>query len=263
MTIVSPDQIHKEVQARYGRIADEFKLKVQNDASCCDSEDDYCGADLYDTDLTTLPEDVTGLSLGCGDPITLAGLEAGQTVLDLGSGGGIDCFLAAERVGETGHVIGVDMTPAMLEKARRNQANLAVTNVEFRQGLIEDLPVEDDSIDVVISNCVINLSPDKTAVFRETFRVLKPGGRIAVSDMVTQGRFTPQERADMSAWAGCITGADDVADYVTAMRTAGFTQISVRDKAEPDVELAGIPQDTGPARLFSARITAVKPHTQP
>lgn len=259
MTIVSPDQIHEEVQARYGRIADEFKLKVQNDTSCCDSEDDYCGADLYETDLTTLPEDVTGLSLGCGDPITLAGLETGQTVLDLGSGGGIDCFLAAERVGESGHVIGVDMTPAMLEKARRNQANLGMTNVEFRQGFIEDLPAEDDSIAVVISNCVINLSPDKTAVFRETYRVLQPGGRIAVSDMVTQGRFTPQERADMSAWAGCITGAEDVADYVTAMRTAGFTQISVRDKAEPDVELAGMLPDTGPARLFSARITAVKP----
>ncbi len=263
MTTVSPDQIHEEVQARYGRIADEFKLNVQNDAACCDGSDDPFGVELYDTDLAALPEDVVGLSLGCGDPITLAGLEAGQTVLDLGSGGGIDCFLAAERVGETGHVIGVDMTPAMLEKARRNQANLGVTNVEFRQGLIEDLPAEDDSIDVVISNCVINLSPDKTAVFRETFRVLKPGGKIAVSDMVTQGRFTPQERADMSAWAGCITGAEDVADYVAAMKTAGFSQISVRDKAESDVELAGMLPDIGPARLFSARITAVKPHTQP
>ena len=263
MTTVSPDQIYEEVQAKYGRIADEFQLRVQNDASCCDGSDDPFGAALYDADLADLPEDVVGLSLGCGDPITLAGLETGQTVLDLGSGGGIDCFLAAEGVGETGHVIGVDMTPSMLEKARRNQANLGVTNVEFRQGRIEDLPVEDDSIDVVISNCVINLSPDKTAVFQDTFRVLKPGGRIAVSDMVTQGRFTPQERADMSAWAGCITGAEDVADYVAAMKTAGFTEISVRDKENPDVELAGIPQDTGPARLFSARITAVKPHTQP
>lgn len=263
MTTVTSAQIHEEVQARYGRIAAAFKLTVQNNTSCCTSEDDYCGADLYDTDLTTLPEDVTGLSLGCGDPITLAGLETGQTVLDLGSGGGIDCFLAAERVGETGRVIGVDMTPAMLEKARHNQKNMGIANVEFRQGFIEDLPVEDNSIDVVISNCVINLSPDKTAVFQESFRVLNPGGRIAVSDMVTLGRFTPQERADMSAWAGCITGAEDVADYVAAMQAAGFTKISVRDKAAPEFELAGRPADTGPARLFSARITAVKPQPQP
>ena len=271
MTIkeLSNDQIHEAVQDRYGRIAEGFKpeLAVLNDsASCCtpDATASYveecgCGAELYDVDVSQLPADVTGLSLGCGDPIAIASLEPGQTVLDLGSGGGIDCFLAAERVGPTGHVIGVDMTPAMLEKANRNKAKLGVEHVEFREGHIEALPVDDDSVDVIISNCVINLSPDKTAVFKEAYRVLKPGGRLAVSDMVTRGKFAPQERADMSAWAGCITGAEDVADMTTAMKTAGFSQISIQNKEDVGVELAEIAPHTGPAQIFSARITAVKP----
>ncbi|MFQ5435916.1 MAG: methyltransferase domain-containing protein, partial [Anaerolineae bacterium] len=186
-------------------------------------------------------------------------LEPGQTVLDLGSGGGIDCFMAARQVGETGQVIGVDMTPAMIEKANRNKARVGLSNVEFRHGQIEQLPVANNTVDVIISNCVINLSPDKTAVFRDAFRVLKPGGKLAVSDMVTQGQFTPEEQADMMAWTGCITGAEDVADYVSKMRDAGFTNISVRDKANPDVELADLPANDGPARVFSGRITAVKP----
>jgi arsenite methyltransferase len=261
MTTLTPEKIHEEVKARYGRIADEYKLEVQ--ASCCGdgaaTTSACCETDLYDVDISELPADVTGLSLGCGDPIALAELQPGQTVLDLGSGGGIDCFLAAQRVGETGHVIGVDMTPSMLEKANRNKAKMGVENVEFRQGQIEDLPVEANTVDVIISNCVINLSPDKAAVFQDAYRVLKPGGYLAVSDMVTQGKFTPQERTDMSAWAGCITGAEDVADYVAAMQAAGFTNISVRDKAAPDVELTNSPVNDGPAKIFSARITAVKP----
>ncbi len=272
MTDLTPNIIHEEVQKRYSRIADEFKLEVS--ASCCsESVDNTCCGDedaqyealfsnLYSSDTSWLPEDVTGLSLGCGDPIALAGLEPGQTVLDLGSGGGIDCFMAARQVGSTGHVIGVDMTPAMLEKARRNQAKVGLTNVEFRQGQIEALPVDEATVDVIISNCVINLTPDKTAVFREAFRVLKPGGRLAVSDMVTLGQFTPEERADMAAWTGCITGAEDVADYVAAMRAAGFTDISVRDKAHPEVELAQAPRHAGPAQVLSARVTAVKPASQ-
>lgn len=272
MTTISPDQIHEEVRQRYGRIADEFKLNSQ--ASCCGgggASTSCCGdhssastgccdnSSLYDTDVTWLPTEVTGLSLGCGDPITLAELQAGQTVLDLGSGGGIDCFLAAQRVGASGRVIGVDMTPSMIEKANRNKAKLGVTHVEFRQGQIEALPVESETVDVVISNCVINLSPDKVAVFREAYRVLKPGGRLAVSDMVTQGRFSPQARADMAAWAGCVTGAEDVSDYVSAMRAAGFNHVSVRDKGAPDVELAASLSLDGPSRIFSARVTAVKP----
>jgi arsenite methyltransferase len=261
-----PETIHEEVKARYGRIADEFKIDVA--AACCgDGGENGCCHDgeaalftnLYQSDTDWLPADVTGLSLGCGDPITLAGLQPGQTVLDLGSGGGIDCFMAARQVGPTGRVIGVDMTDAMLDKANRNKAKVGLTNVEFRQGHIEALPVADATVDVIISNCVINLSPDKTAVFREAFRVLKPGGRLAVSDMVTLGRFTPQQRADVSAWAGCITGAEDAADYVAMIRAAGFTAVSLRDKAHPDIELAGLAPNEGAARLFSARITAQKP----
>jgi SAM-dependent methyltransferase len=261
---LSNEQIHVAVQERYGRIAESFKPEltlVNDNTSCCspDSGTDYCGSDLYDVDLSQLPADVTGLSLGCGDPIAIASLEPGQTVLDLGSGGGIDCFLAAERVGPTGHVIGVDMTPAMLEKANRNKAKLGVEHVDFHQGQIESLPVDDNSVDVIISNCVINLSPDKTAVFQEAYRVLKPGGKLAVSDMVTRGKFTAQERADMSAWAGCITGAEDVAEMTSWMKAAGFSQISVQKKDEVGVELAEIEPHAGTAQIFSARITAVKP----
>lgn len=260
MTIIQPDKVHEAVQERYGRIATEFTPEVKA-ADCGCGEGDCCHNEtLYEFDLGDLPADVTQLSLGCGDPITLAGLQPGQTVLDLGSGGGIDCFLAARQVGEGGHVIGVDMTPAMLEKAERNKAKMGYTNVEFRQGQIEALPVDDNSVDVVISNCVINLSPDKAAVFREAFRVLRPGGRLAVSDMVTQGHYSPEERADMAAWSGCITGAEDVADYVGAIRAAGFGQISVQDKNAPDIELAdSLGLYVGQARLFSARVTAVKP----
>jgi len=260
MTTLSPDQIHEAVKTRYGQIADDFKVEVH--ATCCGdgAGDSCCGpSDLYETDTSSLPADVTGLSLGCGDPITLATLRPGQTVLDLGSGGGIDCFLAVQQVGPTGAVIGVDMTPSMLEKANRNKAKMGLENVEFRHGHIEALPVNSNSVDVVISNCVINLSPDKPAVFREAFRVLKPSGRLAVSDMVTQGQFTPAERADMAAWSGCITGSEDVADYVAAIRAAGFSEISVRDKAAPEIELAESLSLGGAPRLFSARVTAVKP----
>lgn len=260
MSNQTQEQIHEEVKALYGRIAIKSQPEVlssccegDSTASCCDT------SSLYDVDTSWLPGDVTNLSLGCGDPITLAELQPGQTVLDLGSGGGIDCFMAARQVGETGQVIGVDMTPAMMQKANQNKAKVDLPNVEFRLGQIEDLPVESDSVDVIISNCVINLSPDKAAVFRETFRVLKPGGRLAVSDMVTLGRFSTQERADMNAWAECITGAEDVADYVSAIKAAGFVNISVRDKGNPDVELANALSLGGSATLLSARVTAEKP----
>ncbi len=242
-------------------------------AGCCSS--DCCGpaadapgvdvalaslyGDLYTADTAWLPATVTDLSLGCGDPITLAELQPGQTVLDLGSGGGIDCFMAARRVGPAGRVIGIDMTPEMLAKAEANKAAVGLDNVEFRRGFIEALPVESDTVDVILSNCVINLSPDKAAVFREAYRVLRAGGKLAVSDMMTRGRFSEAERADLSAWAGCISGAEDVATYAAAMRAAGFSDISIVDKATPQTELAGLPAETGPAQLFSARVTARKP----
>ena len=258
------EQIHEAVRERYGRLA-----QTGGDAGCCSSDSGCCGetvdvsldslyGDLYSADTSWLPQEVTGLSLGCGDPITLAGLQAGQTVFDLGSGGGIDAFMAARQVGPGGHVIGVDMTPEMLAKAERNRVAVGLPNVEFRYGFIEALPVADDAVDVILSNCVINLSPDKAAVFREAYRVLRPGGRLAVSDMMTRGQFTAEERADRSAWAGCVSGAVDVAIYAAAMRAAGFVDVSIVDKAEPAVELAGLPAESGPAHLFSARVTAVK-----
>jgi ubiquinone/menaquinone biosynthesis C-methylase UbiE len=204
-----------------------------------------------------LPVDVTGLSLGCGDPVTIASLLPGETVLDLGSGGGIDCFLAARQVGSTGYVIGVDMTPDMLAKANASKVKMNVHNVEFRRGQIEALPVNDSSIDVVMSNCVINLSPDKAAVFNEAFRVLKGGGRIAVSDIVTEGEFSPELRADSARWAECVTGAIDVDDYTGLMRHAGFVNIQVVDKVDAEDIVARQP---GMPRIFSARITAYKPN---
>jgi arsenite methyltransferase len=244
--------IHDVVKERYGAIA-----SGQNE-SCCG---DDCGCDsnvsLYDAGmLEGLPLDVTGLSLGCGDPVSIASLKPGETVLDLGSGGGIDCFLAARQVGETGYVIGVDMTPEMLAKANANKVKMGVNNVEFRKGQIEALPVTDNSVDVIMSNCVINLSPDKTAVFREAFRVLKPGGRISVSDIVTEGEFSPELRADAAKWAECVTGAIDVNEYTGKMREAGFTAIQVVDKSDAE---AIVERKPGMPRVYSARVTANKP----
>lgn len=250
------ETVHESVRSHYGRIAETDFAGEATD--CCDG-DDCCGSEqLYEVDLAELPGDVSSSSLGCGDPITLAELQPGQTVLDLGSGAGMDCFLAARRVGPDGHVIGVDMTPAMIERAERNRDKLGLQNVAFRQGYIEDLPLDNESVDVVISNCVINLSPDKEAVFREAYRVLRSGGRLAVSDMVTQGRFSDEARADAEAWAACISGAEDVADYVAAIRAAGFSQVSVRDKSAPHVELADSVSLNSNPRLFSARVTATK-----
>ena len=260
MSNLSISDIHESVRDHYGRLAEksEEQLAVDccggpGDASCCDN------ITLYDVDTAWLPQEMTGFSLGCGDPIALAELQPGQRVLDLGSGGGLDCFLAADRVGKQGQVIGVDMTEAMIAKANKNKEKLGLTNVEFRLGQIESLPVESDTIDVIISNCVINLSPDKQAVFSDAFRVLKPGGRLAVSDIVTQGRFGAEDRANMDAWSGCVSGADEAADITARLKTAGFVNISIRDKVDPTVELAGAIPNAGPARPFSARITAEKP----
>jgi SAM-dependent methyltransferase len=244
--------VHDVVKERYGGIASGTQ------ASCCGASSDCgCNTTLYDAALVQdLPVDVTGLSLGCGDPVSIASLKAGETVLDLGSGGGIDCFLAARQVGETGYVIGVDMTPEMLMKANANKVKMGVNNVEFRRGQIEALPVQDNSIDVIMSNCVINLSPDKQAVFKEALRALKPGGRISISDIVTEGAFSDELRADAAKWAECVTGAIDADVYTGMMREAGFTEIQIVDKtnAEGIVE-----RQPGMPRIFSARITARKP----
>ena len=223
-----PADIRTTVRQHYGEAAASFQPKASS--SCCGSKDpvDLTASKLYpSSEIEVLPEEVTGLSMGCGDPITLASLQPGQTVLDLGSGGGIDCFMAAKKVGETGHVIGVDMTAEMLEKARLNQIKLGFTNVEFRLGEIEHLPVADNTVDVIISNCVVNLSPDKPQVFREAFRVLKPGGKLALSDIVTDGPLPQEVKDSLSAWAGCVAGALDVKDYIATIEAAGFTHIEL------------------------------------
>jgi arsenite methyltransferase len=222
------EDIRSTVRQHYGEAAENFQPKARS--SCCGPNEpaDLSANKLYPiSELEALPEEVTGLSMGCGDPITLASLQPGQTVLDLGSGGGIDCFMAAKKVGETGHVIGVDMTPQMLEKARQNQLRMGFKNVEFRLGEIEHLPVADNSVDVIISNCVVNLSPDKPQVFREAFRVLKPGGKFAVSDIVTDGPLPKQVKDSLTAWAGCVAGALDVKEYLAWLEEAGFTSIEL------------------------------------
>jgi arsenite methyltransferase len=262
-----PLPIHEEVQKRYGSIASQIPLTgsccspASADTSCCSPGSDAsagcdCGSMLYNVELLEgLPESVTALSLGCGDPVTIASLKPGEVVLDLGSGGGIDCFMAARQVGSEGRVIGIDMTPQMLEKANANKVKLGASNVEFREGYIEAIPVDDSQVDVIMSNCVINLSPDKPAVFREAFRVLKSGGRLAISDIVIEGEFSEEARKQMDLWAACVSGAVDVADYIHMMVEAGFVDIVVKDKAEPTV----LPAVANGTRIYSARITARKP----
>ena len=262
--------IHDVVREHYAERARQSDSCCGSDSAsaCCDSKNVLYPEEL----LTTMPDDIANFSLGCGDPITLAALQPGQTVLDLGSGGGLDCFLAAKKVGERGFVIGVDMTPEMLARARSSAKRMGVTNVEFRQGFLEDLPVENNSIDVTISNCVINLSPDKGRVFSEVFRVLKPGGKLAVSDIVTDGPLPDIIKQSLSMWAGCVAGAVDAKDYIAMMESAGFSDISITptffdketvDEAVKDVsdkiDLTDVSQDELYKTVYSARITARKP----
>jgi ubiquinone/menaquinone biosynthesis C-methylase UbiE len=263
----SNDQIHEAVREHYAE-------RIKSDSSCCGSNAGCCSSgQLYPAELlNTIPAGETPVSYGCGDPVTLASLVPGQTVLDLGSGAGLDCFFAAGKVAPTGHVIGVDMTAEMIERARLSAQRLELDNVEFRQGLLEKLPVENDSIDVAISNCVINLAPDKAAVFREVFRVLRPGGRLAVSDIVTDGPLPGSVKESLSAWAGCIAGALDVRDYQAAMESAGFVDVNVApsyfdentlDEAIRDIgdaiDLGAVSRESISRTVFSARITARKP----
>ena len=227
----SVEDVRAGVRKHYGKYAAEFK--PESVAGCCSGDSDASvdvpiSSLIYETEgVEALPEEVTGLSAGCGDPITLASLQPGETVLDLGSGGGIDCFLAAKQVGEKGHVIGVDMTAEMIEKARANKTKLEMENVEFRLGEIEHLPVADETVDVVISNCVINLSPDKHQVIRDAFRVLKPGGRLAVSDIVTDGPLPEEILNSMAAWYGCMAGALDYREYQSILEETGFVDVEI------------------------------------
>jgi arsenite methyltransferase len=228
-------EIKRSVREGYAKIAKEG-------GSCCDTSTKACGCNSGQSakdisqgisysaeDINSVP-DGANLGLGCGNPIALASLKEGETVLDLGSGAGFDCFLAANRVGEKGRVIGVDMTPEMLEKARENARKGNYKNVEFRLGEIESLPVADNSVDVIISNCVINLSVDKERVFKEAYRVLKPGGRLMVSDIVLTKELPDIVRQSVEAYIGCIAGATLEAEYLGAIEGAGFIDVRVKDE---------------------------------
>jgi SAM-dependent methyltransferase len=218
---------------------------------CCSATwaGDPFGADLYDVaDRAALPDAATLASLGCGNPTAVAELRLGETVLDLGSGGGIDVLLSAQRVGPTGRAIGLDMTPEMLELARRNAVEARATNVEFIEGTIEAIPLPGASVDVVISNCVINLAADKTAVLAEITRVLRPGGRMGVSDIVARDDLTPAQRSDRGSFAGCIAGALSFDEYERGLTAAGLSDVSVRPTHEvADGMFAAIVRATKPA----------------
>ena len=226
----SPDEIRTAVRGRYGDIA------VQEDTGCGGSCGDGSAASpeqlatqmgYTEGEIATAP-DGANLGLGCGNPQAIASLRPGETVVDLGSGAGFDCFLAARQVGESGQVIGVDMTPEMITKARENAATAGATNVSFRLGEIEHLPVADETVDVIISNCVINLSPEKPDVFNDAFRVLRSGGRLAVADVITTAPLPESVLQDLRAYTGCVSGALSADDIETLLAEAGFVDIRIR-----------------------------------
>jgi ubiquinone/menaquinone biosynthesis C-methylase UbiE len=226
--IVRKETIKEVVKGKYSKLAEV------NKSCCCPSDDAanraYVEA-LYTTEeIESLPKEVTNMSMGCGNPTAIANLKPGEVVLDLGSGGGIDAFLAARKVGPQGKVIGLDMTEEMINQAQENAKKMGLTNVEFKSGEMEAMPLPDNSVDVVISNCVINLSPDKDSVFREIFRVLKPKGRIAVSDIVTQGKLPKFIAQNAEAWTSCIGGALKEKDYLDKIRASGFSNVAIESK---------------------------------
>ena len=254
------DQIKASVRDQYGKVA-RGEGTCGSLCGCTDNAEGLAIAFGYSPEeLATLP-DGANLGLSCGNPQALAAMQPGEAVLDLGSGAGFDCFLAARRVGPSGRVIGVDMTDAMLAKARGNAERGGLSNVEFRKGEIEALPVDDDSIDVAISNCVLNLVPDKDRAFREVYRVLKPGGRLAVSDMAWEVEPVESIRRDMEALVGCIGGALVLDDYVARLVRAGFASVAVQKHAEAArkmVEVSGAAPPAGIESLLSINITATK-----
>ncbi|MBO8172936.1 MAG: arsenite methyltransferase [Bacillaceae bacterium] len=260
------DQIREAVRQYYGEVATR-----EQDSSCCTPQTGCCGSDMPASDeiaeklgyaredLQFIPEGAN-MGLGCGNPHAIAQLKPGETVLDLGSGGGFDCFLAARQVGKTGKVIGVDMTPDMISKARRNADKRDDWNVEFRLGEIENLPVADNLVDVIISNCVINLSPDKQRVFEEAYRVLKSGGRLAISDVVATAELPPALKQDLTLHAGCVTGAESIQALTGMLESAGFQDIRITPKDETrEVIREWVPGTRIDDYITSAIIEARKP----
>lgn len=275
---MSDVNIKDVVKEKYGNAA--LRVKSGGSSCCGATASTGCGCDpitanLYDnTQAGEIPIEALQASLGCGNPTALAKLNLGETVLDLGSGGGIDVLLSARRVGPTGKAYGLDMTDEMLALANENKAKAGAENVEFLKGEIEHIPLPDDSVDVVISNCVINLSADKAQVLREAYRVLKPGGRFAVSDVVTRGEINPEIRNSLLLWVGCVAGSLDEADYRQKLEFAGFKQVDIEPTriyraadAREFLATAGIDADAivlqVDGKIMSAFIRAVKPVGQP
>lgn len=259
MSEMQKDSIRMTVRERYTQAVESSCCGP----TCCSGPEADRSLEMgYSPDEMQAVPQGANLGLGCGNPQAIASLRPGEVVVDLGSGAGFDCFLAATQVGPGGHVIGVDMTPAMLTKARANAQQHGYTNVEFRLGEIENLPVADSSADVLLSNCVINLSPDKPRVFAEALRVLKPGGRLALSDIVARGEMPAHLKSDMALYTGCIAGASLISDLQEMLETLGFSKIEIT----PQEESAAFIRTWAPAEqaitdyIVSATITAVKPH---
>ncbi|RZI40429.1 arsenite methyltransferase [Herbaspirillum sp. HC18] len=262
MNDVQHDEIRQAVRDQYARVAENEGCGCA--PNCCGSTTPTVAtlsqALGYSANETAAVPEGANMGLGCGNPQAIANLRAGETVLDLGSGGGFDCFLAARQVGDSSQVIGVDMTPAMVSKARANAEKGGYRNVAFRLGEIENLPVADGSVDVIISNCVINLSPDKPRVFAESYRVLKPGGRLAISDVVAFAELPDDIRRDMALFTGCMAGASPISEVEAMLRTAGFQQIQVAPKGDSKTFI----RDWAPGTaitdyVVSATIEAIKP----
>ena len=257
---VEQDDIRQAVLENYAEVAKRGGGGCGPATSCCGGGEIVSTRFGYsEEDVTSVPEGAN-MGLGCGNPQAIAALRAGETVLDLGSGGGFDSFLAARQVGETGRVIGVDMTPEMVRKARAIAQKGSFSNVEFRLGEIEHLPVADESVDVILSNCVINLSPEKPGVFREAFRVLKPGGRLAVADIVATASLPEEMRNDLALRAGCVGGAATIGELEEMLQAAGFQQIRIQPKDQSREFI----REWAPGRrvedyVVSATIEAVKP----
>jgi SAM-dependent methyltransferase len=260
-TLAPEADVRAVVREKYGAIAQGNSCGCGCGCGPQDAEAILAQLGYTAEQAAALPEGAN-LGLGCGNPIAHAELRSGETVLDLGSGAGIDCFLAAREVGPTGHVIGVDMTPQMLERARANNAKYGAAHVEFRLGEIEHLPVADGSVDVIISNCVVNLSPDKPQAFAEAYRVLKPGGRLMLSDLVLTRELSPAMQANVDLYVGCVAGASQREDYLRLIREAGFADVSVVEETGYDVGTSALPEGSPERDAFSAvrsvKVRAVK-----
>jgi arsenite methyltransferase len=255
MTTSETPDVRTIVREKYGAIAEGKSSGCCGGGCGCGDAGGVLAEIGYGQDEVSAIPEGANLGLGCGNPLAHAEPRPGETVLDLGSGAGIDCFLAAREVGPTGHVIGVDMTPAMIERARANAARSGATNVEFRLGEIEHLPVADATVDLIISNCVVNLSPDKPQAFREAFRVLKPGGRLVVSDLVLTRKLDPELQKNVDLYVGCVAGASLEAEYLGHIAAAGFRDVAVLERKAYSVGVDALPEGSAERAAFDAVVS--------